>query len=245
MELGDIISDAIHYPLNHTKELLIYLAIYFVMALIALFTGIGLAGSASADNIAAAGIIGIIGIILILLISFLINGYGLDIIKFGIQREDEAPEIDIARQVINGIKYLIVNIVYMIIPLLVIIFFIAIDPTNTAVQMILIIIAIIIAIIFAFALLMGECRLAKTESLGDALNIPEAVKDIKKVGVLKILAITIIIAILGFVLLAIAGIFAQLGDIGSIISAILNAVVGAFMFFFSNRALGLMYSDAA
>ena len=129
MEIGEIISDAIRYPLNHTKSLLIYIVIMFVIALIAIFTGVGLVAGQETNQLLASGIIGIIGLILIIIIALLVDGYGLDIVKLGIDKSDAAPEIDIGRQVIAGLKYLIVGIVYIIIPFIVMLLLSAINDT--------------------------------------------------------------------------------------------------------------------
>lgn len=240
MEIGEIISDAIRYPLNHTKSLLIYIVIMFVIALIALFTGVGLIAGQQTNQVLASGVIGIIGLILIICIGFLVYGYGLDIVKLGIDKSDAAPEIDIGRQVIAGLKYLIVAIVYSIIPIIVIALLSAINNTLGT------IVGVILLIIFGLVLLMGECRLANTESLGAALNIPEAVKDINNVGVVKVLAVSIVLFVLAFILdkilLVIANILGPMEGI-NFIYHILAAICVGYLFFFAYRAIGLMYAD--
>ena len=237
MEIGEIIGDAVRYPLNHTKSLLIYIVIMFVIALIAIFTGVGLVAGQETNQVLASGIIGIIGLLLIIIIALLVDGYGLDIVKLGIEKSDAAPEIDIGRQVIAGLKYLIVGIVYIIIPFIVMLLLSAINDTLG------LIVGVILFIIFGLALLMGQCRLANTGSLGEALNIPEAIKDLQAIGIFKVLIVIIIVGIIALILNFIAGIFSGMGDIGSFISAILSAIVGAYTFFFGNRATGLLYSD--
>ena len=237
MEIGEIIGDAIRYPLNHTKSLLIYIVIMFVIALIAIFTGVGLVAGQETNQVLASGIIGIIGLLLIIIIALLVDGYGLDIVKLGIDKSDAAPEIDIGRQVIAGLKYLIVGIVYIIIPFIVMLLLSAINDTLG------LIVGVILFIIFGLALLMGQCRLANTGSLGEALNIGAAINDLKAIGIFKVLIVIIIVGIIALILNFIAGIFSGMGDIGSFISAILSAIVGAYTFFFGNRATGLLYSD--
>ncbi len=86
MEIMEIIMDAINYPLNHMKELGIYIGIMFVIFLILLLTIGGVAVGASFDSVATVGIVGIIGIVLVLLICLLVEGYGLDVVKLGIER---------------------------------------------------------------------------------------------------------------------------------------------------------------
>lgn len=237
MEIMEIITEAINYPLNHVKELGIYIGILLVAFLILFFTIGATVIGISADSVAAAGIVGIIGIIIFLLILLLVDGYALDIVKLGIERSDDAPGIDIVRQIVNGFKYLILGIVYFIIPIIIMNLLAMINDTLG------LIVGLILLIVFGLAFYMGICRLAKTESLGYALNIPEAFNDVMSVGIIKLLAVIILVAIIGFVLSFIVGLFANLGDIGVIISAILGAIVSAYLFFFNNRAVGLLYSD--
>lgn len=105
------------------------------------------------------------------------------------------------------------------------------------------IVGVILFIIFGLALFMGACRLAETESLGYALNIKEAINDIMSIGIVKLLVILIVIVIIGAILNIIAGLFSGHGTIGDILSVIISAVVSAYMLFFQNRAIGLLYSD--
>ena len=232
MEIGEIISDALHYPFGHVKALVIYMVLSFLVFLIANFT-LGGATIAEAGG-ASIGIIGIIGLLLIIVIGLLMDGFALDIIKLGIERSDEEPQLDIVSQIINGIKYLITAIIYFIIPIIVMALLSAVNNTLGA------IVGIILFIVFAFAFLMGECRLAKTDSLGYALNIGEAIKDITRIGVVKILAVLIIVAI---VVLILNWISALLGT--GIIGSIVSAIIAAYIMFFTSRASGLLYSDIA
>ena len=62
MEIGEIISDAIKYPADNIKAMLIYIALSIVAALVLVFAIGGAA--ATADNVLAAGAIGLIGVII-------------------------------------------------------------------------------------------------------------------------------------------------------------------------------------
>ena len=212
MEIMEIIMDAINYPLNHMKELGIYIGIMFVIFLILLLTIGGVAVGASFDSVATVGIVGIIGIVLVLLICLLVEGF-------------------------NGCKYIIMSIVYLIIPIIIMAILGAINDTLG------LIVGIILFIVFGLALFMGACRLAETESLGYALNVKEAINDIMSVGIVKILVILIVIFVIGAILNIITGLFSGHGTIGDILTLIIAAVVSAYMFFFRNRAIGLLYSD--
>lgn len=238
MEIGEIIGDALRYPLNHTKALLIYIVVMFIIALIAVFTGVGLAAGQATNHVLASGIIGIIGLLLIIIIGLFVCGYGVDIIKLGIERNDAVPEIDIGRQAIAGLKYLVLAFVYCLIPAIIMSLLSYINNTLA------LIVGLILFIIFGLTLLMAEGRLADTGSLGHALNIPEAIKDLQTVGILKTIIFIIIVGIIYFILNLIPGIFSGMGDIGSFIGALLSAIISAYIFFFSQRATGLLYSDA-
>ncbi len=145
IELGEIISDAIKYPLNNVKVLLIYIVPSIVMTLdeleafweelaetdivpsivmtlVLVFSGVGLIGASEVTGLAAGGLsfVGIIGLIIAICIELLIEGYMLDVIKFSIDRDAGAPDIDFSRQVTNGTKYIILAIIYFIIPVIVI-----------------------------------------------------------------------------------------------------------------------------
>lgn len=260
MEIGEIITDAIHYPLNYAKELLVYFISDLFITVFGIALGFGgllhttqsdlpnvIATMTSSGAIPAfnylvrnSGMIGIIAVLIVMIISIFLYGYGLDILKLGIERKDEGPKIDIARQMLNGIKYIIINFVYMFIPLLIMLILMQINEIFGA------IIGLVLIILFGFALLMAQCKLAKTEKLMDSLNIPEAFNDIRKVGIIKILAIIVVVFIialvLNLILSAIGGILQPL-SIGMYINIILSALVGSYIFFLSNRAIGLMYSD--
>lgn len=238
MEIMEIIGDALKYPLNNIKSLIIYVILGIIAFLVLALTGAGILVGASVNNFVAGGIIGIFGSIVFLLIYLLIDGYGLDVIKLGIDRVDESPSIDFVRQITNGIKLCIVVIVYLLIPFIVMLLLGYIN------NMLGVIVGFILLIVFLFALIMAECRLANTGSLGEALNVSEACKDIMRVGIGKILAVIILLFIITFILSLIASIFAGFGDIGSYISAILNGIVTVYTTFVMFRATGLLYSNA-
>lgn len=233
MEIGEIISDAIKYPLNNMKALLIYIVLSIIMSLALIIGGVSALG---ADQGSSFGVLAIFGIIIALIVYLLIEGYMLDVIKFAIAKDQGSPEIDIGRQVINGIKYIVLSIIYFIIPIIIIMLL-------SRWETLALIIGLILFIVFGLAFLMAACKLAETESLGAALNIGEAIKDISRVGIVKILAIIIVLVVLAFIIGLIVNIFGNDGILG-IIGAIINGICSVYLTFFYNRAIGLAYSDA-
>ena len=238
MGIGDIIGDAIAYPFSNIKALVLYAILGIIAGIIGGAALISIAASFSSKGIAGFAFSGlsIVGIIVLILVIFLIEGYALDIIKFGIERRSDSPGIDFGRQVSNAIKLIIVSVVYYIIPAI-IIFVLGIFLRDW----ILTIISIILIIIFALANFMAKCRLAKSDNLGDALAIGEAIGDISRVGFGKIIATVLVIFI---ILVIIAFIIGLISNANATIGNILLGIFSVYFVFFYNRAIGLLYSDA-
>lgn len=237
MEIGEIITDAVMYPVNNIKALVIYVVLGIIAVFALIFTGVGLFGASQATGLLSGGlgIMGIVGVIIAIAIFALIAGYMLDVVKIAINREDGSPEIDIARQIINGIKLLILAIVYLIIPIIIMIILSAINETLGLV------LGILLCIVFSILFLIAECRFAKNESLGDALNFSEVINDVKEIGIVKILAIIIIVGIIALILSSIA---TGIGNFSETIGGILSGIVTVYTTFFQSRAYGLLYSNA-
>ena len=237
MNLGDIIGDALAYPVNNIKALVLYIVLGIIAAIIGGTTILSFATAASTKGLSGFALsgVGIIGIIIFIILLFLIEGYALDIIKFGIERRTDGPGIDIARQVSNAIKLLAVNIAYYLIPA-VIIFILGLFLRDW----ILTIISIILLIVFALANFMARCRLAKTDSLSDALAVGEAIGDITRVGIGKLVATVILVVIIAIVIMIIVGI---IGSINDLVGDILFGIALVYLIFFYHRAIGLLYSD--
>lgn len=236
MEIMEIISEALVYPFNNIKALIIYVILGIVAGLAIGGTVVGIATGATMDNAALTGITGILGVLISVVILLLIMGYELDIVKFGINRDPGAPGIDLVRQVSNAIKLLIVSIVYFIVPVIVA----ALLGFLLGNGILTIIIAVIITIVFALAQFMAKCRLAKTDNLGDALSVGEAIGDISRVGLFKIIALAVIVFVIALV---VCFIISFINQINATIGGILLGIFSIYFVFFYNRAIGLLYSD--
>ena len=237
MNITEIIGDAVVYPLNNIKSLIIYMIIGIVAALLAGASLFGMMASASGNNVLAAGGFGFIGILIFIFGILLISGYGLDIVKFGIERREYGPGIDIVRQILNAIKVIIVSVVYYIVPAIIA----WLLTTLLGHGILTTFVVFLITVIFAFAEFMAVCRLAKTDSLGEALAIGEAIGDISKVGMLNVILTVIAVIIIGFIL---AFIILLIFRANTTIGGILLGLLGVYFVFFSNRAMGLLYSNA-
>lgn len=235
MDIMEIMSDALVYPFHNIKALILYVILGIIAGIAISGTVVAVTAGALAKNALAVLGSGIIGIIVTLFIVFVISGFELDIVKYGINKDDDAPGFDFVRQFFNGVKLFVVNIVYYIIPVIIgailaVIFQHWLSGLLTAV----------ITAIFALAAFMGRCRLAKTEDLGYALAIGEAIGDISRVGLLKLIVFIIVVLIIAFILALIVGL---INNWNATVGGILLGILGVYLAFFASRAVGLLYSD--
>ena len=238
MGVGDIIGDALVYPFSNIKALVLYAVLGIIAGIIGGAAVLSIATAMTSTGAAGFAFSGlsIVGVIVFILILFLIEGYGLDIIKYGIERRADSPGIDFGRQVSNAVKLIVVSIVYYIVPAI-IVFILGLFLRDW----ILLIITIILFIVFALANFMAKCRLAKTDNLGDALAIGEAIGDISRVGLGKIIATVVVIFV---ILVIVAFIIGLISSVSDIVGSVLLGIFAVYFVFFYNRAIGLLYSDA-
>ena len=238
MGVGDIIGDALVYPFHNIKALVLYVILGIVAGLIGGAAVVGIVGAFTTTGLGALAfdLLGIVGLIVFILILFLIEGYALDIVKYGIERRNDGPGIDFARQVSNAIKLIIVDFVYYIVPAI-IIFVLGLFLRDW----ILTILSLILAIVFTLANFMAKCRLAKSDNLGDALAIGDAIGDIPRVGIGKLIATIVVIFV---ILIIVVFIIAAILNANNTIGSVLLGIFAVYFVFFYNRAIGLLYSDA-
>lgn len=238
MNITEIISDAIRYPFSDITKFLMVGVLVVLAGLSSVTTTWGI------DN----SIIGLIVAIISIIFALVLSGFSVDVIKKGIQNSDEIPNIDLMRNLINGIKVLIISIVYYIIPLIIILILAVITGAIgagldqiVAAMGVTAIIAIIIFILFAIFEIVAIARFAETEDLGAALSIGEVIGDAQKIGIFKIIAFIIIALIIIFLAVVISSILAIIPFIGILITMI---VIGGFVVLFYNKGIGLLYADA-
>lgn len=101
--------------------------------------------------------------------------------------------------------------------------------------------AVVLFVIFSFLQTMAEARLANTDSLGEALNVFEAAKDIGRIGVVKVIAVILLVIIVSAVInIILSAIFSYVP-----ILSILSVFISPYLVLFAQRAVGLLYSDIA
>lgn len=276
MEIMDIIKESFIFPSNNLEKLGIYIGLSFLMAILFI---IGALVCALGESIYI--VIGLVLFLAGLIVGLILTGYILDVMKSGIDHEDLAPAFDWKNDAILGIKEVVVQIVYYIIPAILtfIVALIANVPgsfmaifeeiANTTVYesvnatadsaliasfgyvsdatiqafissvVITAVVAALLFIIFSFLSTMAEARLAKTGSLGNALNMIEAAKDITRIGTGKVIAVILLCIVIGIVISGILGFLSQQISFLSILSIL----VTPYLLFFQYRAYGLLYSE--
>ncbi len=276
MEIMEIIKEAMVFPSKDIVKLAVYIALSVVSVLLGAFGIIYLAIGVASQSFWI--IIGVIAFIAALILGFITTGYIVSIIRSGIEHEESAPQFMWKENLVTGIKFVVLNIVYFIIPAIVVLILGWVTnlfgmasimftrmmyasmaaPANATVTIadvvpqsmiisfgnsliIVGIVAFILFVIFGFLETMGQCRLAKTDSLGYAVNIPEAFKDIGRIGFGKVIGLTVLIFVIILVInCIISGLNAYIAGF-----SILSIIVTPYLSFFAARASGLLYSDIA
>ena len=98
---------------------------------------------------------------------------------------------------------------------------------------------LIIFLIFVFFQVIAEARLAHTGSLKKALNIFSAARDLKMIGIGKVILLSVLIfLIVSFIEIILTVIFDHL-----VVLSILNIVITPYIAIFGQSAIGFLYSD--
>lgn len=267
MNLREIILDAIKYPISDTRKFLIFCALIILMSLSTVLPSYGLKN----DTLT------IILSLVTLIVSFIILGYSVDVVKGGAEGEDTLPDFDYVKQFVMGIKALILDIIYFIIPAVIVIIVasasglftsftkiiyssidaIANDANNltmiisaipqttmntfTNALTVTLIVAIILFILFSLMSFTGLVRFAKSGSGTEGLRFKAILKDMSKIGFVKIIVTLIVIYIIAFVLTLVIGLIGLIPYIGVFIGIFIGV---PFIILFLHRAIGLLYADA-
>ena len=266
--LIDLFKEALTYPTKDYKALLIFGVIFLVANLTSVFAAWGIQ-----INAAVIELLGIVSLIL----YFVTEGYILSVLKESINFSDEIPALDIFANLVDGLKLLVVEIVYYIIPAILVLIvgwlsgtfsaamnivnYVGQDVTNTTLNAtdlvntipqeywaalitglaITALFAMVLFIIFGLLLEIAMCRLAKYDSIKEALRIKEVIGDIQEIGVGRYIGWYILLVVICIVLGFILGLITAIPYVGILIAFLIGA---PFIALFGARALGTLYSDA-
>ena len=117
MKTTEIIKDAFLFPSKNTGRFAIYLLLSVLMVGFALGGVFTYAfGFIDAENYLAGGIY----LIIAMLIGLIITGYHIQVIKSGIEHDDNVPVFELYENFMTGFDNFIVSIIYFIIPTLIV-----------------------------------------------------------------------------------------------------------------------------
>ena len=125
---------------------------------------------------------------------------------------------------------------------------IAVDAISNAVfnfiisLAITIAVALIVILIFSILQSASQARLANTGSLKDALDIFEAAKDIKRIGIVKVLLLVLLVLV---IIAVMATIFIILFNYLPLVVSVIYILLVPYIALAIQRLIGLAYSDIA
>lgn len=256
MKFSNLFKDSLKYPTKNL-QILIILGIIIIFANLKSIYEV-FVGNPNQYLIVSCGIIDLI-------LGFIISGYALSIIKDTIKGLNIIPKFKWKNNFIMGIKYFILNIIYAIIPTIIVLlilfvtgFFdfvpslisyyqmgnaditISLAQNSSYLFLIISIVAAILFIIFGILCTIAECRLAINGSIYDGLKIKEIINDLSNIGWGNFIVWGIILLIILFIISIIYSFVAYIPIIGFFISLLL---ISPFMVMFIARATGLMYAS--
>ena len=264
MKLREIIVDAIKYPISDIRKFLIFCALIILMSLSTVLPSYGVKDST----------LSLILTLVTLIVVFIVLGYSMDVIRSGTEGEDTLPDFDYVKNFVMGIKAFILDIIYLIIPLVIstglfsslteivnvginslanettnvtnVTTIIAAVPkstmnTFTNALSITVTAGIILFIIFSFLAFTAQVRFAKTGSGTEGLRFREILRDISKVGFIKIIVTLIVTYIIALALVFVIGLIGLIPYIGVFIGIFVGM---PFVILYLYRSIGLLYADA-
>ena len=209
----------------------------------------------------------------LLLPAFLIVGYNYRVINNAVRGvingRDPLPEFDgLIEMFIDGVKVVIVQIAYLIVPFVIFVIFAAIagqisGVASSAIMLIGCLITFVLFVVAELMTQMGICHMAYNEgAFSKAFALSEIKEVIDEIGWFECIAtyigLIIITLVISFVVTAIIGIiFTAFGISGAVLgadpsgifvlgalvnSAVAMFIVGPYLSIFNSRSLGLLYT---
>ncbi len=272
MNLREILTDAIKYPISDTRKFLIFCVLIILMSLSTVLPSYGLKD----------GTLAIILSLVTFIVLFVVLGYSMEIIKGGIEGDETLPDFDYVKQFVIGIKAMILEIIYFIIPAVFVIIvasatglfssftnivYVAIDTmanntaTNTATNMTTIMAAVpkstmttftnafsvtltVAIILFIIFSLMSFTGLVRFAKFGSGTEGLRFMEILKDMKNIGFIKIIITLIVIYIIALAMVFVIALIGLI-PYIGVFIGIFVGVpFVLLFLYRAVGLLYADA-
>ncbi|MDR0911178.1 MAG: DUF4013 domain-containing protein [Methanobrevibacter sp.] len=264
MNIINIFKDSLSFPVKQWKKWLIFGVLLTLISIFEVLESFGII--ASLYLIPTVDLI--LSLVIVIVFGFITAGYKLNVIKDTINNLNEMPSFEFGKNFVSGFKVFILNIVYYIIPAIIIfvtayftnifnyLYFIyshyrnygaitsatSILSTSADINiLIFLIVSLISLVIFKILLLIATAVLAQTNNLSSALNIKNVVVKISKIG-WKNYIIWLVIYLIAFIII---DLIIQLVYIIPIFWAIIIPLfISSYFAIFTSKAIGLLYSSA-
>lgn len=238
MSLGEIITDAVKYPFSDITK-------FLIVGVLSVLAGLNSIVYPNGDGNA---VISLILVLISLIFALILSGYSVNVIKNAIQNSSAIPDVDPVANLVDGIKVIIIGIVYFIIPLIIAFIFggltsfvgAGLNHAGAGIG-IGVIVSFIVFIIFAIFETVAVSRFADSGELGAAFNFGAVIEDAKRIGFLNIILYVIVAVIILLIISFIVGLLAIIPFIGVLIATI---ILGGFFTLFYYRGIGLLYASA-
>ena len=258
--ITDCIVEGLKYPFNDIKKLLGFGVLCALMSALSTFIGIKSNNSISQipfTQLPAGDIYLVAGLaILSFIVTLFIWGYQYDIIKFSIDNKSDLPGFsDILGMFIKGIKYFIVTLAYIIIPIIVFIVGIILAGNSSAAAAVTLILVVLLVIAY-FLLIMALNNMIAHDDIRKAFDFRQITDNISNLGwgkyigiILFTLIVMMIISVaVGFVM-SIIGLGFEIAinqvTVVSVVIAIIEGLfIDSYMGLFFNRVCGSVYREA-
>lgn len=258
--ITDCVVEGLKYPFNDIKKLLGFGVLCALMSALSTFIGIKSNNSISQipfTQLPAGDIYLVAGLaILSFIVTLFIWGYQYDIIKFSIDNKSDLPGFsDILGMFIKGIKYFIVTLAYIIIPIIVFIVGIILAGNSTVADAVTIILVVLLVIAY-FLLIMALNNMIAHDDIRKAFDFRQITDNISNLGwgkyigiILFTLIVMMIISVaVGFVM-SIIGLGFEIAinqvTVVSVVIAIIEGLfIDSYMGLFFNRVCGSVYREA-
>lgn len=185
MDIDAIVNDALKYPYQALERVLILGAVPLGAMIIALVILLALAFTGSEAALAAGGIL---GFIILFISGFFVAGYYIRVMEYTLAGETGLPDFSRRGELLlNGLKLLVVQLVYLLIPLVILVlcaWLIYSAPVQLILVAILLstILVFLVMLLFGLFLAMATAHLAATGSIKEALRFGVIQEMISTIG---------------------------------------------------------------
>jgi hypothetical protein len=244
MNIDNIVNDALKYPYQSLERVLILGAVPLGAMIIALVLFLLLAFTGS-DLALAIGVV--LGTILLFISGLFVAGYYVRVMETTLAGGDGVPDFSNWRELLlNGLKLLVVQIVYLLLPTVVLVLcaWLVYSASVQSILLVLVLSAILMLLLlflFGMFLTMATAHMAATGSIKEALRFGVIQNVISTIGWGDYILWYLVMLVLGMVFLVVMAFLSIIPVLGNLVGWIL---VQPYLEILVARSVALAYRDA-